>query len=95
MPAALQAIRQALALLLPAASVTFSVAALAERNQIAHDISTQLAPGFHVVDVQVFQGTALLTPPTISFKHAFPDDCVLFRTQFEPRSILPKTRRMC
>jgi hypothetical protein len=74
-----QAIRHALPLFLLAPSVTFSVAALAERNQIAHYVSPQFAPGFHVVDLQVFHGTALLTSPTISFKHAFPNYCVLFR----------------
>jgi hypothetical protein len=78
MPTALQAIRQALAMFLPASSVTFSVAALTESNQIAHDVSTQFAPWFQMVDLQVFHGTALLTSPTISFEHTFPDDCVLF-----------------
>ena len=68
--------------------MTFSVAVLAECNQIVHDVSTQFASGIHVVNLQVFHGTAFLAPPTISFKHAFPDNYVPLRIQFEPRSFL-------
>jgi hypothetical protein len=39
---------------IPAPTVTFSMAALAESNQIAHDVSTQFAPWFQMVDLQVF-----------------------------------------
>ncbi len=59
-----------------------------ERNQIMHHIATELAPPFYVMDLQAFHGTALLAPPTISFEHACPDDCVFFQIQFESRSFL-------
>ncbi len=59
-----------------------------ERNQIMHHIAAELAPGFHVMDLQAFHGTALLAPPAISLEHACPDDCVFFRIQFEPGLLL-------
>jgi hypothetical protein len=69
-------------------SVTFAVTTDAKRNQVGHHIATELAPAFYVMDLQSFHGTALLAPPAISFEHACPDDRVLFRIQFEPRSFL-------
>ncbi len=60
----------------------------AKRYQVVHDIVTELTPGFHVMDVQTFHGTALLAPPAISFEHAGPDDCIFFRIQFESGSFL-------
>ncbi len=68
--------------------MTFRMTPDAKRYQVVHHIATELAPAFYVMDLQAFHGTALLTPSTISFEHAFPDDCVLFRIQFESRSFL-------
>ena len=76
-------------LFLPAPSMTFPVTTDAKRNQVMHHIATELAPAFHVMDLQPFHGTALLTPPTISFEHADSYHCILFWIQFEPRSPLP------
>ena len=74
--------------------MAFPVTVGAECNQVRHHIATQLTPAFHVMDVQVFHGAALLTSPAISFEHAFPDDCILFRIQFEPRLLLAERRRI-
>ena len=71
---------------LPAPSVTFAVTTEAKRNQVVHHIATELAPRFHVMNLQAFHGAALLAPPAISFEHACPDDCVFFRIKFESRS---------
>jgi len=68
--------------------MAFGVTTDAKRDQVAHHIATELAPAFYVMDLQAFHGTALLAPPAISFEHACPDDCVLFRIQFELRSFL-------
>ena len=75
-------------LFLAAPCVTFAVTTDAKLDQVVHHIATELAPAFYVVDLQAFHGTALLTPPTISFEHACPDDCVFFRIQFEPGLLL-------
>jgi len=66
----------------------------AKSNQVVNHIATELAPGFDVMDLQSFHGTALLTPATISFEYAGPDDRVFFRIQFESRSFLAHTRRI-
>ena len=60
----------------------------AKRNQVMHNIVTELAPAFYVMDLQAFHGTALLAPPAISFEHACPNDGVFFRIQFESGSFL-------
>ena len=52
---------------LPTPSVKLAVTTNAERNQVVHHIVTEAAPWFHVMDLQAFHGTALLTPPAISF----------------------------
>ena len=44
-----------------------------------HHIASEPAPGFHVMDLQTFLGTALLAPPAISFEHPCPDDRISFR----------------
>jgi len=75
-------------LFLPTPSVTFVVTTDAERNQVVHHVTTEPAPGFHVIDLQVSHGTALWTPPTISLEHARPGHCVLVRIRFESRSFL-------
>ena len=51
----------------------------AKRNQVVRDIVTELAPGVHVMDLQSFDGTALLTPPTISFHDPDSEFRVLLR----------------
>lgn len=51
-------------------SVTLSVTTSAKRHQVVYDIVTEPAPGFHVMDLQAFHGTALLAPPTISLQDA-------------------------
>src|SRR5947209_6804194 len=79
---------------LTAPSVTFAVTTHAKRYQVVHDVATELALGFHVMNVQAFHGTALLAPPAISFEHACPEDCVSFGIQFESRSFLSWTRRI-
>ncbi len=77
-----------LPLVLPATSVTFSVTTDAKCNQVVHHIATKPTPGFYVMDLQAFHGTTLLTAPTIPFEDTVSDYCVLFRVQFEPRSLL-------
>ncbi len=60
----------------------------AKRNQVVHHIATELAPAFHVMDLQTFHGTALLTPPTISLQDPDSEFRVLFRAQFMPGVLL-------
>ena len=73
---------------LPTPSVTLAVTTGAKRNQVVHPIVTKLAPRFHVMDLQTFHGTALLTPPTISLQDADSEFRVLFRAKFEPGLLL-------
>jgi hypothetical protein len=54
------------------------VAINAKRNQVVHHVPTQLTPGFHVMDLQVFHGTALLTAPTIPLQHLLSKEDVIF-----------------
>ena len=72
-------------LLLPVPPVAFAVTCGAKRNQVVHHIVAKPAPGFHVMDLQPFHGTALLTPPAISFQDPDSEFRVLFRAQFKPR----------
>jgi hypothetical protein len=69
--------------------VTLAVAVDAKRNQVGHHITAELAPAFHVMDLQVLHGTAHLTPPAVSFEYALSDYRVLLRIQFQPRLFLP------
>jgi hypothetical protein len=55
-----------------------SVAIWTKRNQVVHHIVAKLTPGFHVMDLQVFHGTALLAPPTIPFQHSLSKEIVIF-----------------
>ena len=55
-------------LFLATLSVTFAVATGTKRYQVVYHIATKPAPGFHVMDLQAFHRTALLTPPAISFQ---------------------------
>jgi hypothetical protein len=38
--------------------VTFAVTTDAKRNQVVHHMATELALGFHVMDLQAFYGRA-------------------------------------
>ena len=64
------------------------MAAGAERNQVLSDIPAKLAPGLHVMNLQVLRGAAVLASPTISFQHLFSDHGVFFWAQFESRLLL-------
>jgi hypothetical protein len=68
--------------------MTFAVTTDAKRNQIVHDIVTEPAPGFHVMDLQAFHRTALLTTPTISFQNPDSQLRILFQIQFKPWLLL-------
>jgi len=59
-------------------SVTLPVTTSAKRHQVFYHIVTEPAPGLRVMDLQAFDGTALLAPPTISLQDG------LFRNKFEP-----------
>jgi hypothetical protein len=50
-----------------APSVTFSMAAGAECNQILRHVPAELASGLEVMNLQLLRGAAVLAPPTISF----------------------------
>ena len=65
-------------LLLPAPSVTFAVTIDAKRQQVVHHIAPELAPGFPMMYLQIFHGTALLTPPTIPLQHSLSKQNVIF-----------------
>jgi hypothetical protein len=56
-----------------------SVASNTKCNQVVHNIATQSTPWFHVMDLQVFHGTALLTAPTIPLQHLVSKEDVIFR----------------
>jgi len=68
--------------------VAFVVTTNAQHDQVVHHIATWLAPTFYVMNLQVFHGTALLAPPTISFQDPVSDNSVFFRVQFEPGLLL-------
>jgi hypothetical protein len=71
-----------------------SMAISAKRNQIAHHVPTELTPWFHVMDLQVFHGTALLTAPTIAFQHSLSKEDIIFWIQSEPWSFAAWTYRV-
>ena len=75
-------------LLLAAPSVTFAMTTDAKRNQVVHHITTEVAPGLHVMNLQAFHGTALLAPPAISLQEPESGFFVLFRAQFKPGLLL-------
>jgi len=74
--------------------MTFAVTTDAKRDQVVHHIITEPAPRVHVMDLQAFHGTALLTPPTISFQDSDSEFRVLFRAHFDPGPLLTETRRI-
>jgi hypothetical protein len=49
--------------------MNLSVANNAERNQIVHHIAPELAPGFHMMYLQVLHRATLLAPPTVPLQH--------------------------
>jgi hypothetical protein len=63
---------------LVATMVHLSVANNAKRNQVMHHITPELTPGFHMMDLQIFHGTALLTAPTIPLQHSLSKEDVIF-----------------
>jgi hypothetical protein len=73
---------------LPAPSVTFAMTTGTKRNQVLHHVAAELAPTFHVMDLQPFHGTALLAPPAISLQNLDSEFLVLFRAQFKPGLLL-------
>jgi len=76
-------------------SVALRVTANAEGNQVVRHIATKLTPPFHMVDLQIVHGTAILASPTVLFKNVSSKDCILFGIQFEsiaPRSVRPRIR---
>jgi len=50
-------------------SVAALVTRAAQSYQVIRHIVTELAPLFHVMDLQVLHGTAVLTPPAVSFEN--------------------------
>jgi hypothetical protein len=74
--------------------VTLSVTTGAQRNQIVRHVPTQLAPMLHVMNLQVLCGTAVLTPPTVSFQHLLSDQVVFFGVQFESWLFLTQAHRI-
>jgi hypothetical protein len=63
---------------LSAPSVAFLVTIGTKRNQVAHHITPELTPGFHVMDLQVLHGTSLLAAPTIPLQRALSKGDVIF-----------------
>ena len=74
--------------------MTFPVTTVTERNQIAHYVAAKLAPAFHVMDLQVFHGTAFLATPAIPFQHKVSEYCVLLGVKLDARSLLAKMPRI-
>ena len=72
-------------------SVVVLVTRAAESNQVVRHIATELAPPFHVMDLQVVHGTAVLTAPTVSFEDVSPMCPVVFSIESEP-AVLWATR---
>jgi len=59
-------------------SVAALVTRAAQSYQVIRHIVTELAPLFHVMDLQVLHGTAVLTPPAVSFQNVSSKDCIFF-----------------
>jgi len=72
-------------------SVAVLVTPRTERNQVVRHIAPELAPPFHVMDLQILQGTAVLTAPAISVENLSSKDWILFEIQFD--SVAPRARR--
>ena len=74
--------------------VVVLVTRAAESNQVVRHIATELAPPFHVMDLQVAHGTAVLTTPTVSFENVSSKNGVVFGIQSEPAVPLAERRRV-
>ncbi len=72
-------------------SVAVLVTRAAQSYQVVRHIVTELAPPFHMMDLQVVHGTAVLAPPTVSFENVSSKDCIFFGIQLE--SVAPRTVR--
>jgi hypothetical protein len=66
----------------------------AESKQVVRHIVTELAPPFHVMDLQVVHRTAVLTTPTVSFENVSSKKGVVFGIQSEPAVPLAAWRRV-
>ncbi len=75
-------------------SVVVLVTRAAESNQVVRHIVTELAPPFHVMDLQVVHGTAVLTAPTVPFENVSSKEGVVFGIQSEPAGLLEARRRV-
>jgi hypothetical protein len=75
-------------------SVAVFVTRDAESNQVVRHIATELAPPFHVMDLQVVHGTAVLTAPTVPFENVSSKEGVVFGIQSEPVVPLAAWRRV-
>jgi len=75
-------------------SVVVLVTRAAESNQVVRHIVTELAPPFHVMDLQVVHGTAVLTAPTVPFENVSSKEGVVFGIQSEPAMPLAELRRV-
>ena len=74
--------------------MTPDVTTNAQRNQVVHHIVAELAPAFHVMDLQALHGTALLAPPAISLQDPVSDYGVFFHVQPEPGLLLAYAHRI-
>jgi hypothetical protein len=72
-------------------SMALRVTANAKSNQVVRHIAAELAPPFHMMDLQVLHGTAVLTPPSVSFENVSSKDCIFFGIQL--KSFAPRARR--
>jgi len=50
-------------------SMPLSMAESAQCGDVCHCIGTESAPSLQMMNLQVVEGTALLTAPTVSFQH--------------------------
>ncbi len=68
--------------------MTFSMATGAECNQVLHHVPAMPTPRRDVMNLQLFDDSAVLAAPTISFQHSFLEHSVFFWVQFESRLFL-------
>jgi len=74
--------------------VAVLVTRAAQGNQVVRHIVTELALPFHVMDLQVVHGTAVLTTPTVPFENVSAKEGVVFGIQSEPTVPLAARRRV-
>jgi hypothetical protein len=75
-------------------SVTVFMTRDAESNQVVLHIAADLALPFHVMDLQIVHGTAVLTTPTVPFENVLSKNGVVFGIQSEPVVPLAARRRV-